>query len=89
MKRYDDDYGSLLVLKYIQATAQIPTLKRCDSIHEGIDDNWLLNDFIALRLKHWKHPDRQRGNKPSRKNGEIDANANWAKKVKATRLASK
>jgi hypothetical protein len=31
-----------------------------DVRHSIYDNNWLLNTFVASRLKWWKHPDRRK-----------------------------
>ncbi len=72
MRRYDDNGNGLHVYSNrFKAIKRVPTLERGDSLHGGVDENWLLNDFIALRLKYWKHPDRQ-GRRANKSNNGYD-----------------
>lgn len=51
-------------LVYEKALQSHPCLKQSDGDglrREVCDDNWLLNDLVATRLKWWKDHDRSKG----------------------------
>jgi hypothetical protein len=58
--RYDGNGIALTYTQVIAGNQEGSNTETGDSLHGAVDENWLLNDFIALRLKYWKHPDRQR-----------------------------
>lgn len=45
---------------FTQATTRFPVLKQFDSVDRRINENWLINDFVTLRLSWHKHPDRRK-----------------------------